>query len=169
LVDLETFRTRFPKIPGVNLPGAHYQPLRLDPGPRWHSEGIADHVPPRIGPRYKTLVPAVGPDGNELAGIRLPEIAAPLATFAGWNLRDEKFGAGGTLAGLDGSYLELPHDKSDRGDDTRPSIKELYPNPADYFKAYGDAVFRLREEGFLLDRDAVELLQEAATRDLPEH
>lgn len=169
LVDLETFRAQFPKIPGVNLPTAHYQPLRLDPGPRWHSEGIADHVPPVVGPPYKTLVPAVGPDGNELAGIRLPEVAVPLATFAGWNLRDEKFGAGGALAGLDGSYLELPHDKSKPKDDSRPSVEELYPSPADYFKAYGDAVLRLREDGFLLDRDAVAFLREAAARNVPKN
>ena len=27
----------------------------------------------------------VDADGNEVAGIRLPDIAAPLATYTGWN------------------------------------------------------------------------------------
>jgi len=164
LVDLETFRKQFPKISGVNLPTAHYRPLRLDPGPRWHSEGIADNIPPKMGKPYKTLVPAVGPDGNELAGIRLPDIAAPMATYMGWNLRDKKFGAGGTLAGLHGSYLEFAKDKSTKKDDSRPSIEELYPRPSYYHRVYGRAVHQLHKDGFLLHRDVFELLEEAGMR-----
>ncbi len=159
LVDLETFRKQFPKIPGVGLPRAHYQPLRLDPGPRWYSEGIADHTPPKTGLPYKTLVPAVGPDGNELSGIRLPEVAAPMATFMGWNLRNRKFGAGGTLAGLHGSYLELPRKKLES--DSRLSINERYPRPSSYYRAYGNAVYQLNRDGLLLDQDVFDLLDKA--------
>ncbi len=36
--------------------------------------------------RYETRVPAVDADGNETAGIRLPPIAVPLATYTGWNV-----------------------------------------------------------------------------------
>ena len=49
-------------------------------------------VPPRVGPPYRTLVPAVDSDGNEVAGIRLSDIAVPTATFTGWNLRSESVG-----------------------------------------------------------------------------
>src|SRR5262249_46423891 len=35
---------------------------------------------------YTTLVPQVDADGNEMAGVRLPAIAVPLATYTGWNL-----------------------------------------------------------------------------------
>jgi len=80
LVDLETFREQFPKIEGVDLPKAYHQPLALDPGPHWHTDGIADIVPPKVRGTYRTLVPAVDSDGNELAGIRLPEVAVPLGT-----------------------------------------------------------------------------------------
>ena len=41
----------------------------------------------------RTLVPAVDADGNEIAGIRLPDIAVPLATYTGWNLRKKEVGA----------------------------------------------------------------------------
>ncbi|MFT5469844.1 MAG: hypothetical protein ACI8UO_004967 [Verrucomicrobiales bacterium] len=164
LVSLETFRTQFPKIPSVNLPKAHNQPLRLDPGPRWHTEGIADHAPPKTGKPFVTLVPAVDSDGNDLAGIRLPEIAAPLATFAGWNLRTPEIGAVGALTGLHGSYLPFAKTKQDRGNDSRLSIEERYPDRAAYLEAYADAVLRLQADGFLLERDAVELLREAAAR-----
>ena len=51
LVDLATYRRRFPSIPNVRAPAVVYAPLRLDPGPRWYTEGIADNVPPRAGER----------------------------------------------------------------------------------------------------------------------
>jgi hypothetical protein len=102
LVTNETYRATFPKIPGVNLPQAPYAPLRLDFGPRWKTERIADQIPPQIGPAYVTLVPAVGLDGNELAGIHLPDIDVPIATFTGWNLRGPKAGAEGELTRLNG-------------------------------------------------------------------
>ena len=35
---------------------------------------------------WRPLVPQVDADGNEIAGIRLPDIAVPLGTFTGWNL-----------------------------------------------------------------------------------
>jgi len=93
LVSLEAFRASFPAIPGVPLPAACYTPLRLDFGPRWEQDGIADIVPPKIGRPYRTLVPAVDRDGNEQAGIRLPDVAVPLATYTGWNLRAAPHGA----------------------------------------------------------------------------
>lgn len=87
LVDLPTLKKNFPRIPNVILPSSYYQPIRLDPGQRWRTEGIEDNVPPREGPRYVALVPQVDMDGNEIAGVRLPDVAVPLASFIGWNQR----------------------------------------------------------------------------------
>lgn len=102
LVDLKSFRDSFPKIPGVNLPTDYYRPRRLNFGTRFQSHGIANIVPPELGEPYVTLIPAVDADGNEVAGIRLPDVAVPLGTYTGWNLRAAEFGAAGVLAGLDG-------------------------------------------------------------------
>lgn len=164
LVDLETFRKQFPAIPGVDLPTALYQPLRLDPGPRWHTEGIADKVPPETGAPYRTLVPAVDADGNEIAGIRLPEVAVPLATYMGWNLRAEEFGDGGALAGLHGSYLEFPGGED--ADDPRTAVRVRYPNREAYLARYSEAVLNLWKQGYLLEEDAMSMIGEAAARDL---
>src|SRR6185369_6192250 len=98
LVDLTAYQAAFPKIRDVNVPQALYTPLRLDFGPDFKRDGIGELIPPRVGAPYCTLVPAVDADGNERAGIRLPEIAVPLATFTGWNLRSERVGAAGALA-----------------------------------------------------------------------
>ncbi len=168
LVDLATFHRQFPRIPGVRLPDAYYMPLRLDPGPRWFAEGIADVVPPKAGPPCRTLVPAVDTDGNELAGIRLPDVAVPLGTYSGWNLRAAQYGAEGLLAGLHGTYLKFAQTPEERrrSNDPRPSILERYPTREAYLAQVTDAVLRLHSEGLLLDQDAVEILKIASERNL---
>jgi hypothetical protein len=163
LVDVATYRRQFPKILSVDIAQTCYQPLRLDLGSRWHTEGIADHVPPQQGTQFRTLVPAVDADGNELAGIRLPEVAVPLDTYMGWNLRDDAHGAGGMLAGLHGSWLEFPN--LSIANDPRPSIHERYPNREVYLSKYADAVLDLANQRYLLDEDAITMLREAAQRD----
>jgi len=166
LVDIGRFREQFPEIPGVALPKDYYRPLRLDHGPDWHRGGIATVVPPKIGPAYQTLVPAVDRDGNELAGIRLPDVAVPLATYMGWNLRAKQHGVGGTLSGLDGSYLEFPRTPVDRkqAGDSRVSIQERYPSREVYLEKYARAIRHLRKNRLLLEEDAIEMLKEAAGR-----
>jgi hypothetical protein len=163
LVDIETFRASFPKIPGVSAPEQSYRPLRLDGGPRWRDEGIADLVPPQVGEPYVTLVPAVDADGNEEAGIRLPAIAAPRGTATGWNLRDDSFGSGGVLAGLPGAWFPFANTKAEReaSGDPRPSIEERYPNHAAYLEAFTKSLLELREGGYLLDGDVTRLLEQA--------
>src|SRR6266852_7223889 len=42
---------------------------------------------PANGPIYPSFVPKTDGDGNDLAGIRLPEVQVPLATYTGWALR----------------------------------------------------------------------------------
>ena len=88
LVDVDAVRKQFPICPAMPfVPDSFYRPCRLDFGPRWTSEGIADIMPPKRGKRYHTLVPAVNADGLDIAGIRLPDITVPVATYTGWNLR----------------------------------------------------------------------------------
>lgn len=164
LVNLETYRSQFPEIPGVNVPPASYQPLRLDPGPRWRSEGIADNAPPKVGEPYRTLVPAIDADGNELAGIRLPEVAVPIASYMGWNLRDEAYGVGGILAGLHGGYHEFPLVADPK--DSRAAVRDRYPNRETYLSQFTEATLALWRDGFLLAEDAQRLLQEASERRL---
>ena len=42
---------------------------------------------PANGPIYPSYVPKTDSDGNDIAGIRLPELTVPLATYTGWGLR----------------------------------------------------------------------------------
>jgi hypothetical protein len=167
LVDLAGFQQQFPKIPDVRLPQDYYRPLRLDHGPNWRIQRVATIVPPKTGPAYRTMIPAVDPDGNELAGIRLPDVAVPLGTYMGWNLRADQYGAGGILSDLDGSYLEFRMTAADRqqSSDPRPSIHERYPSRKIYLEKYTQAALRLQEDRLLLEEDVTEMLDQAAQRD----
>jgi hypothetical protein len=140
----------------------------LDFGPRWYSDGIAEVVPPKVGPPYRTLVPAVDADGNELAGIRLPDVAVPLGTFTGWNLRAAEYGAEGMLAGLHGSYLPFARTADERRQrgDPRPSVLERYPTREVYLARMTGAALRLQQEAFRLEADAVAVLRTASQRQL---
>jgi len=164
LVTVDEFRGLFPQIPGVQAPTVCYTPLRLDFGPRWEKAGIADIVPPKIGKPYRTLVPAVDRDGNEVTGIRLPDVAVPLATYTGWNLRAAPFGAEGMLAPYQGSYLPFARTHDER--DPRPAVLERYPNRLSYLFHVTEAVRRLRSERLLLEEDAATLLKIAGERQL---
>ncbi|MCB1278933.1 alpha/beta hydrolase domain-containing protein [Prosthecobacter sp.] len=164
LVDHDTWRVAFPKIPGCNLPAHHYEPARLDFGPRFHSEGIADIIPPKAGKPFRTLLPAVNADGNETCGIILPEVAVPLGTYTGWNLRAPKFGAETMLSPLDGMFLPFAKTKAERekSGDPRLSLEERYPTRADYLSRLTEAALNLCREGFLLDEDVVRILERSA-------
>ena len=164
LISVLDFQKQFPKIPGVEAPAVSHQPLRLNLGDRWSTDGIADIVPPTLGKPYQTLVPAVDADGNERAGIRLPDVAVPTATYTGWNLREKSLGAAGSLADLHGGYHPIP--VSQHSGDSRVPLGERYANQSQYFAQYADAVATLWSNRYLLAEDAMLMLDEARVRDV---
>jgi len=165
LVDFETWRKNFPDIPGVIFPKSFYHPYRLDLGATWDTEGIAGNVPPQIGPRYVCLVPQVDQDGNEIAGIRFPEISVPLATFTGWSQRNPSFSL--TLRRNSGRVWPLPWTTEERNktNDPRKSILERYPTKAEYLSEAIKSVLNLKRQRLILDEDVTMLLKEAAEQD----
>ena len=168
LIDLKTWKNQFPRLPNSNVPRVVYTPLRLDPGPRWESLGIADNVPPKIlEPSFRTLVPAIDRDGNEVAGIKLPGVSVPLATYSGWNLRGKDCGAKDMLARWTGSQWPLPRTAKQRRntDDPRRSIHERFPTQAAYVGKVRDAASRLQEQRFLLAEDVDRIIRKAESRE----
>jgi hypothetical protein len=162
LVNLEEFKKNCPRIPKMIMPDSFYEPYRLDPGPRWEREGIADNVPPKTGPKYVCLVPQVDEDGNEIAGIRLPEIEAPLATYTGWSMRNPSFS--NSLRRNAGTSWPFPRTAEERrqNGDPRKSIMERYPAKKDYLMHVMKSLLNLRTKRLLLDEDVRMLLLEAA-------
>ncbi len=163
---VEAYLDRFPKIPDFPLPGGNLKPPRLDLGPRFAKEGIADHQPARFGPPFVTAVPLPDEDGLDLGGIRLPGVATPLATRTGWNLRQPEIGAGGKLARWSGSMLPFVSDEAERelSGDPRASIMARYGSREDYAEAIAASAEALVRDRFLLADDVPELTTSALRR-----
>jgi hypothetical protein len=166
LVDWRQEATGFPAIPGVRYPEVIQCPAPRDYGPDFERRGIITREPPRSEDRcrYSVLVPRSGSDGNDLGTLLPPEVAVPLATFTGWNLRRRDVGAEGMLASLMGSYIPLPRTRAERlkSGDPRRSIEEHYRNFADYQKRFAAACEELVKQRYLLKEDAARLITSRA-------
>ena len=154
LVDPSSSAFCFPVLPLLTQPQVYRQPCRLDWGEEWVA-GIIAYEPPLVGHKYSVRVPAVDVDGNEVAGIRLPEVAVPLGTFTGWRLRLPEQGATWALVGLEGVWLPLAPTAALAAaqGDTRIAVTERYKGRKDYIDrciAVGRALVDAR---VLLDRD----------------
>jgi hypothetical protein len=149
---------RFPAIPEVPPPPSAN---RVDV--------LKDWVHPESTPAtaYTPLVPQVGGDGNEIAGIRLPDIAVPLATYTGWNLYNAPYPEG-ELCDREGSYVPFIRTKAERlaQGDQRPSLEELYGTREAYLQRVKEVLRDLLEARLLLPEDAARFMDEAAGRNL---
>ena len=145
---------------------AHLRSIaRLDFGPGVH-EGHTTLLPPKVGKPYPNLVSAVDEDGNELAGIRLPDITVPLATYTGWNLRHPDIGGPGQTLSLLGSTIPFPATQAARQapGDPRPSIEERYLSKEDYLGRVKQAAEALVQQGYLLAEDLTTVAEQASQR-----
>lgn len=149
-------KLKMPRIPGVAGPKGEYPFVRSD----YAAE------PPKAGKPFTSLVPQVDADGNDLGGVRTPELTHPLATYTGWNLRDEKIGAAGDLAANVGSYFPFARGKAEReaGGDPRRSIEERYENEERYLAQIRSAAMDLVKRRFLLERDVEQVVKAAGER-----
>lgn len=134
-VEPESLGAYYRSVPGVHFPDRIRRPTRLDFGAD-AERGIAAY-PPTAGAPYRTYVSAIDADGNEVAGIRPPELVSPLATFAGWNTRHPDEGAAGDLMSMMGSTLPfaLTRAERERTGDPRLSIAERYASRSAYLEA----------------------------------
>jgi hypothetical protein len=149
----------FPAIPGVNKPHEASEAFRLDYGPHMR-DGILSLEPPKVAEAFPVLVPQVDADGNERDGVRLPEFAAPLATYTGWNLRDPSIGAPDQRVAFEVSYLPFPRTAAERKKtgDPRRSIAERYANREDYLARYKTALDELVKQRWILEEDRAAIL-----------
>ncbi len=156
----------FPKVPGIALPKEPYLAWHLDFGPDFKSKGLVAYDPPKVGKAFPVLVPQVNQDGNETAGIRLPEQMVPLATYTGWNLRDPKIGAPEVIYNMVGSFIPFARTKAERdaSGDPRVSIEERYGDKEEYLRRVKEAAVTLSGAGFLLKEDVDKVAAKAGAR-----
>ncbi len=154
------------RLPAATLPDPArlWSVPRVDLGPR-EAEGIGS-FPANAGEAYPALVSAVDPDGNEVAGVRLPDISVPLATHAGWNPRHPGTGGAGQIMPMMGSTLPLAATRAERdaSGDPRPSIEERYPSREAYLEQVRSEAEALAADRYLIPEDVEVVMQNAATR-----
>jgi hypothetical protein len=116
---------------------------------------------------YRPLVTQVDLDGNETAGVLLPEIAVPLATYTGWNLYEAPFPEG-ELCDRDGTYIPFPATRAERAsrNDPRASLEERYGSHAAYVRRLEEAAARLVGARLLLREDAEQLVSKARNEEI---
>ncbi len=144
LVPAAAVLDRFPRLPGVRLPRFANRIAAV-------TEYVAGTRTPEDA--WQPLVPAVDADGNEIAGVRLPDIAVPRGTYTGWNLYAGP-GLEGELADREGSFLPFAATRAARGEDPRPALEERWPSRAAYVAAVRAAAEALVARRLLLAEDA---------------
>lgn len=152
-------------IPGLNLLDPSVMPTvrRVDLGPD-AAHGVA-RVPVQVGEAYPSFVSSVDRDGNEVAGIRVPDIVVPVGTYTGWVARHPSTGGAGQLLDMQGATVPFAGTPEEREaqHDPRPSIAERYRDRDDYARKTRAAAESLAQQGYILEEDtelAVELALE---------
>ena len=145
----------FPNLPAVS------SPQNLPAAPRSANPLIAQDGAP--GAQLPYLVPQTDRDGIEIAGIRLPDVAVPLATYTGWNFRNKTVGGADQLYPLLGSYIPFTATAAQREQtrDPRPSIAERYSSREAYLEKVQKGGAKLVSERYLLADDLKVLVDRA--------
>jgi hypothetical protein len=146
----------FPAIPGVTFPTILNELDLLDFGPAFGpTGGYVTALPPLRRGRYQVLVPKPDPDGIDAVGIRTVDVAAPVGTNTGWNLRAPG-PRGMDLCGLSGAFFPFAETRADRvaSGDPRRSLQERYGDHAGFVAAVERATADLLAQRFLLAEDA---------------
>ena len=168
-VDTSDLAPRFAALPGVKPIPRPTHAMRLDHGAE-SDLGRTTTLPPDLGQGFPALVSNVDAAYNEIAGIRLPDLQVPLATYTGWNLRhpdngnpDLIMGVSGGLSGWTLPFAATQKDRESSGD-PRPSIEERYASKEEYLRLVQDAALSLVEKRYLLEEDVPEILDKATDR-----
>jgi hypothetical protein len=162
----------FPEIPAVlasanpDAPNDFIQAmLDYDWGPGLdYSDAKGFHLfePPIIKQVIPLRVPSVDEDGNELGGVPVVLLQAPLGTYLGWNVTASGFHKG-KVCNYQGGWIPFAKTRAERlaNGDPRLSLEERYGNHAGYVAAVKAAAANALARGFLLQEDADSLIAQA--------
>jgi hypothetical protein len=159
----------YPNLPGLraSVPESDFiMPVHdYDFGPQFNyvdGSGIPSITPPRIKQSLTMLAPKVDADGNELGGVPVVLLDAPLGTYLGWNVT-----AGGfhkdQICDYVGGMLSFTRTEAERQatNDPRPSLQARYGSHEGYVAAVQKAADNAVAQGFLLPVDATALVKAA--------
>jgi hypothetical protein len=146
---------QFPRLAGVHALDALDAGVRAD-NPLLPASGAGLPLP--------LLVPQVDADGNDIGGLRHPELVVPLATYTGWNFTHQQQGDPDTLFPLLGSYVPFAATAAARSttNDPRRSVAERYRDKVDFLNQVDEAARELVSGRYLLPGDLGAVVQRAS-------
>ncbi len=100
------------------------------------------------------LRPSTDSDGNELAGLRHPDVSVPLGTYTGWNERDPGIGGAGLLLRATGSTIPFPAEAN----------LARYRNRDEFLAKIGRAAETLVAERYILHDDVAWVVRASGER-----
>jgi hypothetical protein len=165
LIPRATLVSAAARLPGPGLPAERLYPTqRLDYGPE-AALGRA-HFPAVDGGSYRDVVPAIDDDGNEVSGVRHPDVAVPLASYTGWNPRHPSIGGSEMNLLLNGATIPFAATRERRAawGDARSSIEERYASREAFLDRVRAAATSLSESRYLLQSDIDEVVATSARR-----
>lgn len=149
---------RFPKVPSMAVPN-HVNAGGRVRNPQW-ADGAGEGV------ALPLLVPQVDADGNDLGGIRMPDLAVPLGTATGWVFRPPEFGSPHEFYLLRGAWIPFARTRADRAaaNDPRPSLEERYASKDVYLARVKQVLQDLVQQRLLAEGDLEPELKQAEAR-----
>jgi hypothetical protein len=162
----------FPHIPGVTYDGVHHTGDLWDFGPEFENGMLTMMPPTLLGTPYPVFVPKTDSDGNDIAGIRYPDVSVPIATYTGWGLRAAAAGDPVPIVdGCDALGQMIPFAKTMAAriaaGDPRPSLEERYPDHATYVSMITAAATQLQLDRLLLPTDVAKYIAAAEAASVP--
>ena len=108
------------------------------------------------------VVPRVDADGNEVGGVPVVLLQAPLGTYLGWNVTASGFHKG-QVCNYQGGWIPFAKTRAERlaNHDPRRSLEERYVDHQGYVNAVKSAAANAVSQGFLLQADADTLITAA--------
>ncbi len=161
----------WPALPGVPRPETALNVMPdYDVGPQFRytdESGVATRQPPRIRRYLPVRVPRVDRDGNEVGGVPLVQLAVPIGTYTGWNVRTAGYGRGGSCGFIGGfvPFARTEAERKERGD-PRPSLAARYRDHAGFVAQVRATAERQVQAGWLLPADAARTIAEAEASDV---
>jgi hypothetical protein len=149
---------KFPKVPGMAAPN------HLSAGPRVANPRLSGGA--GAGTELPLLVPQVDADGNDLGGIRMPDVAVPLGTATGWVLRPAELGSPHEPVLLRGAWVPFARTRAERAatQDPRPSLEERYASREEYLSRVRQCLQDLVDRRLLLAGDLEPQVRKAGAR-----
>jgi Alpha/beta hydrolase domain len=153
---------------------------RFNLGADFYTTGIPTIFPPVITPPleiettvplpgnvngavYPSYAPTTDSDGNDIAGVRLPDVTVPIATYTGWALRSGPQANDGCES--TGQFIPFAATADARASsgDPRPAVAERYPTFDDYDSKVETAMNAMIQQRTMLCEDGPAELQRMRT------